>query len=659
MTRTGPPINPISWDTKTIVPDDGSRIDSVACQDARPKGRIRRSMTACHTCRKLKTRCDVDPRGHSCRRCLSLRLDCELPETTERFQDNASTWSDATAIPSIEERLVSLERGMGEMIHLMRQIVNRSPSMPCSPTFQTRNHSIDGTSSSDSMSSSFYPLKPAQLIRDLQAECFGERDHLSDADILGDIVTQGIVDSKLSVKLIELFVEHFGHWVSINHSSSIQRSNTLLFNTACLLASRYLPGLPQHTVRDISLYVQHAVAKVLWKPPPMTSDMLQALTLLCLYSTSIHKEGLMDDWLLSGISINHALISFNFLNTLPGDNLNPDELLAQLRLWNTLCATQLHSALANGRTVNIQQQYINQCPRILEHAGATPEDGRIVAEIQLYSIALRLQHSQSRLQFAESEYEELERWRMEWAHLSTSTLPYMLTHCNPNPNLTATPAATNGDSTLNLNLWFCQLLLHRTAARLQPDSERLLPEICGTARLIITQFLQTRFTSAPALIDHVYFIVGYAALTLCDYMLTDPLINQVRGFLLHLAPGGDNLSYRIACIVGEVQRRYSEATAVVAAGSHSSSPVAEVKGVHMFGSSHHHRTGMELSQLMSSPEGLDSLVEGYNCLEQMMPGYAASQPAFEAPDLFHHSPTTGVTGGAMPIGLVPRALHDW
>jgi hypothetical protein len=79
----------------------------------------------------------------------------------------------------------------------------------------------------------------------------------------------------------------------------------------------------------------------------MTSDMLQALTLLCLYSTSIHKEGLMDDWLLSGISINHALISFNFLNTLPGDNLNPDELLAQLRLWNTLCATQLQYVLPN------------------------------------------------------------------------------------------------------------------------------------------------------------------------------------------------------------------------------------------------------------------------------------------------------------------------
>lgn len=231
-------------------------------------------------------------------------------------------------------------------------------------------------------------------------------------------------------------------------------------------------------------------------------------------------------------------------------------------------------------------------------------------------------------------------------------------HIKSNLNLTHTPTATSEDSTLNLSLWFCQLLLHRTVARLQPDSERLVPEICGTARLIITQFLQTRFTSAPALIDHVYFIVGYAALTLCDYTLTDPLISQVRGFLLHLAPGGDNLSYRIACIVGEVQRRYSEAS-VVTAGSHSSSPVAEVKSMQMFGPSSHHRTGMDISQLMSSSEGLDSLVEGYNCLEQMMPGYAAPQPAFEAPDLFHHSPPTGVTGGAMPIGLVPRALHDW
>ncbi|KAJ5105269.1 hypothetical protein NUU61_002616 [Penicillium alfredii] len=643
MTRTGPANGTSSWETASVAPDDGSRIDSVVSHDAaRPRGRIRRSMTACNTCRKLKTRCDLDPRGHACRRCLSLRLDCELPETPERFQDSASIWSDANAaIPSIEERLVSLERGMGEMINLMRQIVNQSPNLSSSPTSQLlRNNSIDDTSSCDSGLTSLFTLKPAQLIQDLQAECFGERNHFStDADLLGDLVTQGVVDYKFSLKLIELFEEYFGPWVSINHASSLQPTNTLLFNTACLLASRYLPGIPPQTVRDISLRVQHAVAKTLWKPPPLTTDMLQALTLLCLYSTSVHKEGPMDGWLLSGISVNHALLSFGFLNIAPTELVMTEKVVAQLRLWNTLCLTHLHSALGNGRAINIQPQYLDHCPRILDHAGATQEDGKIVAEIQLHRIMSKLQNSQQRLQFGEAEYEEIERWKMEWAHLLTN----------------------DEQPTLELSLWFCQLLLQRTATRLQPDSDRLEPEICSNARLIITKFLQTRFSAAPGLIDHVYFMVCYAALTLCDYNLSDPLIDQVRAFLLQLAPGGDHLAYRIACIVTEVQRRYSEATAV-----HASSPTTEVPKNSLFATSHqnqhqHHNpraTSLDMAQLMPTAGVMDTLIDGYGCLDQLLPGYVSPQPAFEAPSLFQQHPVP-VTGGAMPIGLVPRALHDW
>jgi hypothetical protein len=224
---------------------------------------------------------------------------------------------------------------------------------------------------------------------------------------------------------------------------------------------------------------------------------------------------------------------------------------------------------------------------------------------------------------------------MEWAHL-LSKLP--LSHPYHTIQLT-TPASTS-DSTLDLNLWFCQLLLHRTATRCTPETDRLLPEICNTSRLIISKFLQTRFSSAPALIDHVYFIVGYAALTLCDYNLSDPLITQVRGFLLHLAPGGDNLPYRIACIVGEVQRRYSESAA--------SSPVdGKGQGQGFAGR-------MQIAGIMPPAEVLDSLVEEYGCLEQLMPGYAQG---FSEGELF--SGGVGVTGGAMPVGLVPRALHDW
>lgn len=629
MTRTEPAHNTMSWETKSIAAtDDGNRIDSVG-QDARPRGRIRRSMTACNTCRKLKTRCDLDPRGHACRRCLSLRLECELPETQDRFfQDNASTWSEANAaIPSIEERLVSLERGMGEMIHLMRQMVNQPSNASGSPNSYA-GRGLDEASNENGPVPSF-SLKPVQLIRDLQIECFNGRDNFpTDVDLLGDVVSQGIIDAKLSLKLIELFVEYFSPWVSIDLSSGIQRTDTLLFNTACLLASRYLPGMPSNTVHEISLQVQHAVTKAMWRKTPLSNDCLQALALLCLYPTSGHKEGFMDGWLLSGISINHALLSFTFLNQ-PSNNKSPlsDEMLSQLRLWNTFCLTHLHSALGYGRAINVQPQYLDQCARILDHPRATSEDGRILAEIQLYRIALKLQNNPQRLRFAETEYEEIERWKMEWAHLLTN----------------------EGQSTLELSLWFTQLLLHRTATRLQPESDRLAPEICSNARLIFSRSLQTRFSAAPGLIDNVYYILGYAALTLCDYNSSDPLIDQVRSFLLHLAPNSDHIAYRIAYIVSEVQRRYGEGA------SDQASPGADVMKNGIFAPP---RTdNIDLSQLI--PAGsMESLVDGYACFDQLIPaGYVPPQPAFQAQTMFQQP--THVVGGSMPVSQVPRMIHDF
>lgn len=141
------------------------------------------------------------------------------------------------------------------------------------------------------------------------------------------------------------FIDYFSPWVSIDHSSNIQRTNPLLFNTACLLASRYLPGMPPNTIHEIAIQVQHAVTKTLWRKSPLTNDLLQALALLCLYPTSGHKEGFMDAWLLSGISINHALNSFTFLHSQPPKGALPDEMLPQMRLWNTFCLTHLQWVL--------------------------------------------------------------------------------------------------------------------------------------------------------------------------------------------------------------------------------------------------------------------------------------------------------------------------
>lgn len=59
----------------------------------------------------------------------------------------------------------------------------------------------------------------------------------------------------------------------------------------------------------------------------------------------------MDSWLLSGVSINHAIISFDCLNYGPTETMIDNETAAQLRLWNTYCLTQLQcgpSVLLHG-----------------------------------------------------------------------------------------------------------------------------------------------------------------------------------------------------------------------------------------------------------------------------------------------------------------------
>lgn len=180
------------------------------------------------------------------------RLECELPETQDRFQDNASTWSDANAaIPSIEERLTSLERGMGEMIHLMRQMVNQPSTAGGSPHSHVAR-SVEELPTSDQGPLPSFTLKPVQLIRDLQHECFnGRENYSSDVDLLGDVVSQGIIDAKLSLKLVELCVSL---WCSIG-----DRELTILQVCGILQSLGLNRPLVQHSA-DRSSSVQYGLS---------------------------------------------------------------------------------------------------------------------------------------------------------------------------------------------------------------------------------------------------------------------------------------------------------------------------------------------------------------------------------------------------------------
>lgn len=87
--------------------------------------------------------------------------------------------------------------------------------------------------------------------------------------------------------------------------------------------------------------VRRLSASVLWSTPPLKYTSLQALSVLCLWSATVQTEIPMDSWLLSGISINHAIISFDFLDQLLVEPAMTDDMLQKLRVWNALCLAQL------------------------------------------------------------------------------------------------------------------------------------------------------------------------------------------------------------------------------------------------------------------------------------------------------------------------------
>ncbi|KAK1144224.1 hypothetical protein N8T08_005637 [Aspergillus melleus] len=537
-------------------------------------------------------------------------------------------WSDATtAIPSIEERLTSLERSMREMTGMLRQIINQPPSISSMSAPQlTQSTNTEETASIEGNQFSPFLPKPIRLIQELQSEFFGEPSCITPSSpFCGSNMEKGIIDSKLSLKLMQLFVEHFGPWVSINNLSDIQDEmrgpDSLLYNTACLLASRYVPGIPAPVTRAMYLQVRQEAVNTLWDKPPLQYESLQALALLCLWPAAVQREAPIDSWLLSGNSINHSLITFDFLNYAPSELIVDNKTATQLRLWNIFCLTQLRFAVGNARPLHIQQRYLDHCPRLLEHTSATFEDGKVVAEIQLYLITLKLQGSNPRMRLADVEYEEIERWKMEWAHLFTG----------------------EESSTLELSLWYCQILLHRTAMRFQSESDRLTAEVIQDSRLIISKFLQLRLSTALSVVDQTYIIVGYAALNLCDFNFLDPLIDQIQMYLLHLPPNEDHIAYRFSCMIAEFKRRCAECNDPCTGamdGSQSS-----------FGDAR--KLSMEHIQFMPPPPPpgalVDGMMDGYGSLDQLIPEIM--------PQTFPDSVLSGMTmAEAIPAGYRSATL---
>lgn len=92
-------------------------------------------------------------------------------------------------------------------------------------------------------------------------------------------------------------------------------------------------------VHGIFAQVQRLTASVILDTE-LDYETLQALLLLCMWSPTVQTSAPFDRWLLSGIAMNHAILSFDFLEDDSVMDMSEDA-LRERRIWNGLCANHL------------------------------------------------------------------------------------------------------------------------------------------------------------------------------------------------------------------------------------------------------------------------------------------------------------------------------
>jgi hypothetical protein len=102
---------------------------------------------------------------------------------------------------------------------------------------------------------------------------------------------------------------------------------------------------------------------------------------------------------------------------------------------------------------------------------------------------------------------------------------------------------------------FCHLLLYRVSLRAQAPSIVFKEAALRVSRDILEKFQELDFTVILDLPDYYFFIVIYAALTLCKFIVSDPLIAMTQEWLEDLAPNEEHIAFRFGTVLREIRQK--------------------------------------------------------------------------------------------------------
>ncbi|KAH0030338.1 hypothetical protein KCU72_g11197, partial [Aureobasidium melanogenum] len=384
---------------------------------------------ACKSCRTSKARCEVQLNADACHRCQVLDLECELPKRSSN-RISVPAPSDSANDNDVETRLKRVEQLIAK---LSDAVFPHSESTLGRVADNSKSHDAPAEGHNpDTVIAPNYP-KPVEILQDLQSELYAQSGQPSVEETHRlDVVSVGLLPFETAVQLLRTSIDRYSKWIPLadvvrfvsNASRDFSRSSPLLMNT----------------VQDIYKHVKHLVADAVIETPPVASSVVQALTLLCLFSPAVQTDKPLDSWHLSASTANHAVVAFGPSNVKQPGAVE-ERTIEQLRVWSGLCLTHLQYSIGSGRPLSISVRLMDGCRRLLEQPTIMPFDTPLVAELQFYiCLHTALQNPTATPESAFTP------WDLAWSRFLTSSGP---------------------PRTLELSHWFGHLLLHRRNASSQ------------------------------------------------------------------------------------------------------------------------------------------------------------------------------------------------
>ncbi|GAV53856.1 hypothetical protein ZYGR_0AK03580 [Zygosaccharomyces rouxii] len=466
----------------------------------------KRAVRACDTCRRLKTRCILSPIPNEfyCLRCESLKIRCSFqdmlgrpesrndepessdPETLKMLIKHGYGTKDAEITSKL---LHTINNNVSKVLQILEGSSNGKP-MSAPPTaavpvphslpkvdlgvldadkIMTPNaRSMEGFSpdlSSSLQSTERRHIMPyltspyvllSQMVskENLPIPVRKIYDSVEGPPAVDDLVTINLITLPEALLLVDSFRQHYGAWCSFPADQPIDelvesirsKNGSLLLTTTCVLALRYTDryhDLKTRVYKNL-LYKLKSDLQLSLKFMPQTTEFLQAIVILSLYSSSFSSDIMsLDAWYLSGIGLQQYItknIQESLQTALGQRNYFEDEpseigAFTSLRIWNHLCLVHLTHCVFSGRMCVVDEIRLDLCRRVLQMPKATNFDGRMVGEIALELILYNfMQQCQSAgsttpgesTNTLEDVKEDLKDWLEEWNYLFTQPITQFL-----------------------------------------------------------------------------------------------------------------------------------------------------------------------------------------------------------------------------------------